>query len=97
MSRKPRQQPKHKTPDEERCAYLAFVPLTAKYIARGHPDHVREMIRFTGAAPDYDEVEPDSQLCMLRVITRRLSDPSSAWLCQAVTSYLDLIEGAIAA
>ena len=53
------------------------------------------MIRFIGAQPDYNKMDPDRQLGMLRVIAGRLSDPSSAWLYNAVTSYLDLIEEAI--
>ncbi|MBO0822395.1 MAG: nucleotidyltransferase domain-containing protein [Actinobacteria bacterium] len=90
-----RQQPRLKTQAEERRAHLAFVPLAAKYIARGQPEHVRDMIRFIGAEPDYNEMETDGQLGTLRVIASRLSDPSAEWLHNAVTSYLDLIDEAI--
>ena len=91
-AREPRRRPAARTPEDERRVHLAFVPLAAKYIARGQPEHVRDMIRFIGAAPDYHDLHAHHQLRMLRMITRSLSEPAEQWLSTAVMSYLDLVE-----
>ncbi len=94
-SAEPRQAAKVKTSAERRQAYLAFVPLTAKYIVRGQPAHVRDMIRFIGDLPGYDETGPRQQLLALRAIAASLSAPRWTWLASAVTTYLDLIGRAL--
>jgi len=98
-SRGPRQLARQITAEELRHKYLSFIPLTAKDIARGNSQHVRDMIRFIGRDPGYQDLEPSSQLDRLRAITRQLSDPSDcscAWLTDAVSAYLDLVERSVA-
>jgi predicted nucleotidyltransferase len=94
-SRGPRQPARQITAEELRRKYLSLIPLTAKDIARGNSQHVRDMIRFIGSDPGYQDLEPSRQLDKLRAITGQLSDPSDrswAWLTDAVTAYLDLVE-----
>jgi hypothetical protein len=55
----------------------------------------REMIRFLGRDPDYDARDPAAQLLALRGIAGDLSDPSWAWLSDAVASYFDLVEATL--
>jgi hypothetical protein len=52
------------------------------------------MIRFIGAAPDYDDLDAGHRVGVLHMIARRLSDPATGWLSAAVMSYLDLVERA---
>jgi hypothetical protein len=63
-------------------------------IARRSP-HAREMIRFLGKMPDFSADDPAAQLFALRGIAGDLSDPSWAWLSDAVTSYLDLVDASL--
>jgi Nucleotidyltransferase domain len=98
-SRGPRQPARQVTSEELRRKSLSFIPLTAKDIARGNSQHVRDMIRLIGSDPGYQDLEPSRQLDRLRAITGQLSDPSDrswAWLTDAVTAYLDLVERSVA-
>jgi hypothetical protein len=83
-----------KTADEIRRIHLSYVPIAAKYIGRRSP-HAREMIRFLGTMPDFNDADPSAQLLALRGIAADLSDPSWTWLSDAVTSYLDLVEASL--
>lgn len=80
-----------KTGAEVRQIHLSYVPVAAKYVARRTPS-AREMIRFLGQMPDAGTDDPAAQLLGLRAIAIGLSDPSWAWLSDAVNSYLDLVE-----
>ena len=53
------------------------------------------MIRFLGKLPGFDSRDPAAQLLALRGIARDLADPSWAWLSDAVTAYLDLVEASV--
>jgi hypothetical protein len=79
-----------KTADEIRQIHLSYVPIAGKYVARGSP-RACEMIRFIGKMPGFSADDPAAQLLALRSIARDLSDPSWAWLNDAVISYLDLV------
>lgn len=83
-----------KTADEIRRIHLSYVPIAGKYIGRRSP-HAREMIRFLGTMPDFSSGDPAAQLLALRRITGDLSDPAWAWLSDAVTAYLDLVEASL--
>ena len=83
-----------KTSEEIRKIHLSYVPTAGKYIGRRSP-RAREMIRFLGRNPDYEVREPAAQLLALRDIAGGLSDPSWAWLSDAVASYLDLVEATL--
>jgi len=76
---------------EIRRIRLSYVPIGGKYIAR-RSARALDMIRFLGRLPDFDEHEPAAQLRTLRGIAEELSDPRAAWLGDAVTVYLDLVE-----
>jgi hypothetical protein len=89
-----RQPPKAKTSDEVRSIYLAYVPIGGKYVGRRSPSAC-EMIRFLGHLPDFSDNDPAAQLLALRRIAANLSDPSRAWLNDAVTAYLDLVEATL--
>jgi hypothetical protein len=80
-----------KTADEIRMIHLSYVPAAGKYVARRSP-RACEMIRFLGKMPDFSSGDPADQLLALRVIAEGLSDPSGAWLSDAVSSYLDLVQ-----
>jgi Nucleotidyltransferase domain len=88
-----RQSATAKTADEIRKIHLSYVPIAGKYVGRRSP-RATEMIRFLGKGrtPDFSAKDPAAQLRDLRSIARDLSDPSWAWLNDAVTSYLDLVE-----
>ncbi|HUN33132.1 MAG TPA: nucleotidyltransferase domain-containing protein [Trebonia sp.] len=90
----PRQPATVKSQDEIRRIHLSYVPIAGKYIARRSP-RAPEMIRFLGQAPDFGARDPKAQLQALRPIAARLSDPSWAWLADAVTSYLALVEATL--
>jgi hypothetical protein len=47
---------------------------------------------FLGKMPDFSAGDPAAQLLTLRSIEGDMSDPSWAWLSDAVTAYLDLVE-----
>jgi predicted nucleotidyltransferase len=79
------------TADEIRRIYLSYVPIAGKYIGRRSPQ-AGEMIRFLGKMPAFSSGDPAAQLLALRGIAGDLSDPSWAWLGDAVTSYLGLVE-----
>jgi len=83
-----------KSADEIRRSHLSYVPVAGKYIGRRSP-RARQMIRFLGRRPDFDEAAPAAQLLALRSIAGNLSDPSWTWLSDAVTAYLDLVEAAV--
>ena len=87
----PRQPATAKTGDEVRQIHLSYVPVAGKYVARRTPS-AREMIRFLGQMPDFGTDDPAAQLLTLRAIAAGLSDPAWAWLSDAVSSYLDLVE-----
>jgi hypothetical protein len=89
-----RQPPKAKTSDEVRSIYLAYVPIAGKYVGRRSP-YACEMIRFLGHLPDFSDNDPATQLLALRRIAANLSDPSRAWLNDAVTAYLALVEATL--
>jgi len=78
-----------------RQVHLAFVPLTAKHVARGQPHKACDMIRFIGGDPGDDEYAPWQQVATLRAITAKLSTPGSAWLTEAVVFYLGLVESTL--
>jgi hypothetical protein len=90
----PRQPATAKTADEIRRIHLSYVPIAGKYIGRRSP-HACQMIRFLGKMPDFSACDPAAQLLALRSIAGDLSDPSWAWLSDAVTSYLDLVEATL--
>jgi Nucleotidyltransferase domain len=90
----PRQPATAKTADQIRMIQLSYVPIAGKYVGRRSP-RACEMIRFLGKMPDFSSSDPAGQLLALRVIAAGLSDPSSAWLSAAVSSYLDLVEASI--
>jgi hypothetical protein len=83
-----------KTEDETRKIHLSYVPIAGKYIGRRSPNAC-QMIRFLGKAPDFNDADPAAQLLTLRSIAGNLSDPSWAWLSDAVTSYLDMVEATL--
>jgi hypothetical protein len=83
-----------KTAQEIRKTHLSYVPIAGKYIGRRSP-HAREMIRFLGKMPDFNDADPSAQLLALRRTAGDLSDPSWTWLGDAVTSYLDLVEASL--
>jgi predicted nucleotidyltransferase len=91
----PRQPASAKTADEVRRIHLSYVPIAGKYIGRRSPDAC-QMIRFLGQRPGFNARDPSAQLLALRDIAAGLSDPSWRRLSDAVTSYLDLVEAAIA-
>jgi hypothetical protein len=90
----PRQPATTKTADETRMIHLSYVPIGGKYVGRRSPRAI-QMIRFLGQVPDFTDEDPAVQLHALRGIARELSDPSWAWLSDAVTAYLDLVEPAL--
>jgi hypothetical protein len=90
----PRQPATAKTADEIRKIHLSYVPIAGKYIGRRSP-RACPMIRFLGQMPDFSAGDPPTQLLTLRGIAQGLSDPSWAWLTDAVTSYLDLVEASL--
>jgi hypothetical protein len=83
-----------KTSDEIRRIYLSYVPIAGKYIAR-RSLQAGEMIRFLGKTPGFSSGDPAAQLLALRGIAGDLSDPSCAWLGDAVTAYLGLVEASL--
>jgi hypothetical protein len=83
-----------KTADEIRTIHLSYVPIAGKYVGRRSPEAC-QMIRFLGKMPDFSAGDPAAQLLALRRIAAGLSDPSRTWLSDAVTSYLDLVEGTL--
>jgi hypothetical protein len=83
-----------KTAAEILRTHLSYVPIAGKYIGRRSP-HAREMIRFLGKMPDFNDADPSAQLLALRSTAGDLSDPSWTWLGNAVTSYLDLVEASL--
>jgi hypothetical protein len=83
-----------KTADEIRRIHLSYVPVAGKYIGRRSP-RACEMIRFLGRMPDFSAGDPAAQLLALRNIAADLSDPSWAWLSDAVNAYLDLVEATL--
>ncbi len=73
-------QPATAKPTQEiRKIHLGYVPVAGRYIGRRSP-HAND---------------PAAQLFALRTIAADLSDPSWAWLTDAVTSYLDLVEATL--
>jgi SAM-dependent methyltransferase len=90
----PRQPATAKTADEIRKIHLSYVPIAGKYIGRRSP-RACQMIRFLGKIPDFSVQDPAAQLFALRSITGDLAGPSLAWLSDAVTSYLDLVEATL--
>jgi Nucleotidyltransferase domain len=90
----PRQPPTTKTADEVRMIHLSYVPIGGKYVGRRSPRAI-QMIRFLGEAPGFTEEDPAAQLRALRVIAGNRSDPSWAWLSDAVSAHLDLVEAAL--
>jgi hypothetical protein len=90
----PRQLATAKTADEIRKIHLSYVPIVGKYIGRRSPRAI-QMIRFLGQVPDFADEHPVAQLRAIRVIAGDLSDPSWAWLSDAVTAYLDLVEATL--
>ena len=89
-----RQPPTAKTADEVRRIHLSYVPIAGKYIGRRSPK-AHEMIRFLGKTPGFSSRDPAAQLLALRDIAEDLSDPSWAWLGDAVTAYLGLVEATL--
>ena len=83
-----------KTADEIRRIHLSYVPIAGKYIGRRSP-RACQMIRFLGKMPDFSDTSPAAQLLALRSIAGNLSDPSWAWLSDAVTAYLDVVEATL--
>jgi hypothetical protein len=83
-----------KTADEIRRIHLSYVPVAGKYIGRRSP-RACQMIRFLGRMPDFSAGDPAAQLLALRNIAAGLSDPSWAWLSDAVNAYLDLVEATL--
>lgn len=83
-----------KTAGEIRKAHLGYVPIAGKYIGRRSPCAC-DMIQFLGNMPDFSDSDPAAQLLALRGIAASLSDPSSAWLNDAVISYLDMVEATL--
>jgi Nucleotidyltransferase domain len=83
-----------KTPGETRKIHLSYVPTAGNYIGRRSP-RACQMIRFLGKMPDFTAGDPAAQLLALRSIEADLSDPSWAWLSDAVTAHLDLVEAAL--
>jgi len=90
----PRQPPTTKSPEETRRIHLSYVPIAGKYIGRRSRRGL-EMIRFLGRIPDFSAQDPAAQLLALRGIAAGLADPDSAWLSDAVASYLDLVEATL--
>jgi hypothetical protein len=88
-----RQPAKAKTADEIRKIHLGYVPVAGKYVGRRSP-RAGQLIRFLGEGPEADG-DPAAQLLALRGIAADLSDPSWAWLSDAVSSYLDLVEATL--
>jgi hypothetical protein len=83
-----------RTADEIRMIGLSYVPVAGKYVGRRSP-RACQMIRFLGTLPDFSSRDPAGQLLALRAIASGLADPSWAWLSDAVSSYLDLVEASI--
>ena len=83
-----------KTADEIRMIHLSYVPVAGKYVGRRSP-RACEMIRLLGKMPAFSSRDPADQLLALRAIAEGLSDPSWAWLSDAVSSYLDLVEASM--
>jgi len=90
----PRQPATAKTTDEIRRIHLSYVPIAGKYIGRRTP-RACQMIRFLGKMPAFSAGDPAAQLRVVRRIAADLSDPSWAWLSDAVSSYLDLVEASL--
>jgi hypothetical protein len=90
----PRQPATAKTADEIRRTHLAYVPIAAKYIGR-RSAYARQLIRFLRNMPEFSDPDPAAQLLTLRQLPASLSRPSLARLADAVTSYLDLVQGAL--
>jgi hypothetical protein len=83
-----------KTADEIRMIHLSYIPIAGKYVGRRSP-RACEMIRFLGKMTDFSSRDPAGQLLALRVIAADLAGPSWAWLTDAVSRYLDLVEESI--
>jgi Nucleotidyltransferase domain len=92
-ARGPRQPATAKTTDEVRQIHLGYVPIAGKYVGRQSP-RACDMIRFLGRR-DFNDRDPAAQIRALRDIAKDLSSPSWGQLCDAVTSYLDLVEATI--
>lgn len=90
----PRQPATAKTADEIRMIHLSYVPIGGKYIGRRSTRAI-QMIRFLGQEPRFADEDPAVQLRALRGIAGSLSDPSWAWLSDAVTRYLGLVEATL--
>jgi hypothetical protein len=90
----PQQPAKAKTTGEIRKTHLGYVPIAGKYIGR-RSTYACDMIQFLGHMPDFSDSDPAAQLLALRGIAASLSDPSRAWLNDAVTAYLDLVEATL--
>jgi hypothetical protein len=90
----PRQPATAKSADEAREIHLSYVPAAGKYIGRRSP-RARQMIRFLGQVPDFAGPDPAAELIALREIAQGLADPAWAWLGDAVSFYLDLVEATL--